>query len=152
MKRVIILTACLLLSIGAFAQIKEVKTFVGVGAGTPEAFSATVSRGVMYNDSYFVGFGFSVGLSSGNEYVPALLAHGRMNFNIGNGKVVPFVDCKMGMYADLSEGDGMSGFIMRPAVGVTFRRISISAASTCLSTVGLVSELPSYCLVVEYCF
>ena len=152
MKRVIILAVCLFMSIGAFAQIKEVKTFVGVGAGTPEAFSATVSRGVMYNDSYFMGFGFSVGLSSGNEYVPALLAHGRMNFNIGNGKVVPFVDCKMGMYADLSEGDGMSGFIMRPAVGVTFRRISFSVASTCLSTVGLVNELPSYCLVVEYCF
>ena len=151
MKRVIILTACLLLSIGAFAQIKEVKTFVGVGAGTPEAFSATVSRGVMYNDSYFVGFGFSVGLSSGDEYVPALLAHGRMNFNIGNGKVVPFVDCKMGMYADLSEAEGMSGFIMRPAVGVTFRRISFSVASTCLSD-GFVDELPDYSLMVEYCF
>lgn len=151
MKRVIILTACLLMSIGAFAQIREVKTYVGVGIGAPEAFSATVSRGIMYNDSYFVGFGFSVGTCSGHEYLPALLAHGRMNFNIGNGKVVPFVDCKMGMYADLSDLEGMSGFIMRPAVGVTFRRISFSVASTCLSD-GFVDELPDYSFMIEYCF
>ena len=153
MKRVIILTACLLMSIGAFAQIKEVKTYVGVGIGAPEAYSlsATVSRGIMYDDSYFVGFGFSVGSCSGREYLPALLAHGRMNFNIGNSKVVPFVDCKMGMYADLSDGEGMSGFIMRPAVGVTFRRISFSVASTCLSD-GFVDKLPDYSLMIEYCF
>ena len=151
MKKLIILVSCLLMSISTFAQIKELKTYVGAEVGAPEAFSATISRGIMYNDSYFVGFGFSVGCCSGHEYLPALLAHGRMNFNMGNGKVVPFVDCKMGMYADLSEGEGMSGFIMRPAVGVTFRRMSFSVASTCLSN-GFVDELPGYSFMIEYCF
>jgi hypothetical protein len=152
MKKLIILASCLLMSISTFAQIKELKTYVGAGVGAPEAFSATISRGIMYNDSYFVGFGLSVGTGASSDYVPALFAHGRMNFALDSWRVTPFVDCKMGMYANIAQSYGMEGFFMRPAVGVTFNRISISAASTCMSNSRLRDESPDFSIMVEYCF
>lgn len=152
MKKLIILASCLFMSISTFAQIKELKTYVGAGVGAPEAFSATISRGIMYNDSYFVGFGLSVGTGASSDYVPALFAHGRMNFALDSWKVTPFVDCKMGMYANIAQSEGVEGFFMRTAAGVTIRRISISLASTCMSNSRLIDESPDFGLMVEYCF
>lgn len=130
MKKLILSTLLLIGVCYSYAQTTDWKTIVGVGAGVDNAVGASLSHGMLIDEHFFAGVGCSIGMSDGVWYAPALFFQTRINF--GGGKVCPFADCKMGLYADWTTLSSIQGAYLRPAIGLAFGRVAASVAVTCL--------------------
>lgn len=119
-KSLLILGILLTFGLGAFAQQSDWKTIVNVGWSPENAPMAAVSHGKWFDNHFFLGMGVSFGDAGSEYFIPAAFVQGRVK--IGNGKIAPFVDNKMGFYcSNITNLSGIDGLYWQPTIGVAWK-------------------------------